>query len=145
MSQLPTVLIIDDAAATRHGLGQLLALRGYDTREARNGAHGLAMLRSEPGIRLVVLDLRMPESDGSWFREHQLDDAETLRTTLRIEHILYKPVSIDALLDIVARYCAAYGLRCPRRRRIRRRRRPQKFSSTPRLAHARCELPARGL
>ena len=123
MSLRQTVLIIDDAPATRHGLGQLLVLRGYDTREARNGAHGLAMLRSEPGIRLVVLDLRMPESDGSWFREHQLDDptiacipvvvftgagdAETLRQTLRIEHILYKPVSIDALLDIVARYCAA--------------------------------------
>jgi DNA-binding NtrC family response regulator len=123
MSLRPTVLIIDDAAGTRHGLGQLLELRGYDTREARNGAHGLAILRSEPGIRLVVLDLWMPVSDGSWFRERQLDDptiahipvvvftgaadAETLRTTLRIEHILYKPVSIDALLDIVARYCAA--------------------------------------
>ena len=69
MSLRPTVLIIDDAAGTRHGLGQLLELRGYDTREARNGAHGLAMLRSEPGIRLVVLDLWMPVSDGSWFRE----------------------------------------------------------------------------
>ena len=122
MTLRPTVLIIDDAAATRHGLGQLLQLRGYDTREARNGAHGLEMLKSEPGIRLVVLDLRMPESDGSWFRQRQLEDptiadipvvvftgagdAETLRTTLRIEHILYKPVSVDALLDIVARYCA---------------------------------------
>jgi len=123
MSLRQKVLIIDDAAGTRHGLGQLLELRGYDTREARNGAHGLAMLRSEPGIRLVVLDLRMPESDGLWFRERQLadptiaripvvvftgdGDAETLRSTLRIEHILYKPVSIDALLEIVALYCAA--------------------------------------
>ena len=120
---MPTVLIIDDTAGTRHGLGQLLKLRGYDTREARNGAHGLSLLRSEPEIRLVLLDLRMPESDGSWFREHQLDDptiagvpvvvftgagdAEALRTTLRIEHILYKPVAIDELLELVARYCAA--------------------------------------
>jgi CheY-like chemotaxis protein len=123
MSLRQTVLIIDDAPATRHGLGQLLELRGYDTREARNGAHGLEILRSEPEIRLVVLDLRMPGSDGAWFRQRQLEDptiagipvvvftgagdAQTLRATLQIEHILYKPVSIDALLDIVARYCEA--------------------------------------
>jgi CheY-like chemotaxis protein len=122
MSLQQTVLIIDDAPATRNGLAKLLALRGYDTREARNGAHGVEMLRSEPGIRLVVLDLRMPGSDGSWFRQHQLEDptiadipvvlftgagdAETLRTTLRIEHVLMKPISIDKLLDVIGRYCA---------------------------------------
>ena len=122
MSLRQTVLIIDDAPATRHGLAKLLELRGYDTREARNGAHGVEMLRNEPGIRLVVLDFRMPGSDGSWFRQHQLEDptiadipvvvftgagdAETIRTTLRIEHILNKPISIDELLDIIGRYCA---------------------------------------
>ena len=123
MSLRPAVLIIDDAVGTRHGLGQLLELRGFDTREARNGAHGLQLLQNEPGIRLVVLDFHMPVSDGAWFRERQLTDptiagipvvvftgaadVEALRQSLRVDHILSKPVSIDALLDIVASYCAA--------------------------------------
>ena len=37
---MPTVLIIDDADATRAGLVRLFQLRGYTTKEAVNGAEG---------------------------------------------------------------------------------------------------------
>src|SRR5262249_32479383 len=70
----PVVLVIDDVHATRSGLVQLLRLRGFDAREACNGVEGLDVLRREPGVRVVVLDLLMPGTNGYWFREQQLKD-----------------------------------------------------------------------
>src|ERR687895_1322709 len=70
----PTVLVVDDVDATRQGLAQLLQLLGYDTREASNGDEALQRLREDPRIRVVVLDLLMPGTNGYWFREQQLSD-----------------------------------------------------------------------
>ena len=63
---MAAVLIVDDAVGTRRGLGQLLELRGYQTREAINGSDALDILLTSAsnGERLA--------SDGS------LDDEVTL-------------------------------------------------------------------
>jgi CheY-like chemotaxis protein len=115
------VLIVDDVDATRRGLAQLLQLLGYETLEAANGDEGLQRLREEPRIRVVVLDLLMPGSNGYWFREQQLKDPaiadvpiivftgsetnDTLMQALRVTEVLQKPVSADALCAAVSRHC----------------------------------------
>ena len=118
---MPTVLIVDDADATRSGLVRLFQLRGYDTREAVNGADGLQRLREDPSINVVVLDLMMPGTNGYWFREQQLKDPSIAHIpaivftgrelqgdateTLKVAEVFQKPVSADALCEAVGRYC----------------------------------------
>jgi CheY-like chemotaxis protein len=123
VAQLPAVLVVDDTLGTREGLAQLLRLQGYEACEAADGAEALALLRQRPDIRLVVLDIRMPGADGWWFRRHQLedpaiagipvvafsgaaDDPDTVRQKMGIEHVLRKPASVDALLQIIRRLCS---------------------------------------
>ena len=114
MASAPTVLIIDDAVATRRGLAELLRLRGFSAQEAGTGEEGLRCLREDPSIAVVVLDLRMPGGNGFWFREQQLADpaiadvpiivftgaadADEAREQLRVAQVLHKPVSVDELL-----------------------------------------------
>jgi CheY-like chemotaxis protein len=115
------VLIVDDVAATRTGLAELLQLLGYETEEAANGREGLRHLQNNPRIAVVVLDLLMPGANGYWFREQQLKDPEiadvpvivftgaqtndVLTQALKVTEVLHKPVSADALCAAVNRYC----------------------------------------
>ena len=117
------VLIVDDVAATRTGLAELLRLRGYVAHEAATGEEGLRCLRENPTTEVVVLDLRMPGGNGFWFREQQLADplvahvpvivftgaADTASAAeqLRIDEVMRKPVAVDDLLAAIARHCQA--------------------------------------
>jgi cyclic di-GMP phosphodiesterase len=59
----PQVLVVDDVAANRDLIDGLLEGRGYDVRQARDGAEALAMVRaSQPDV--VLLDIDMPIMDG---------------------------------------------------------------------------------
>jgi CheY-like chemotaxis protein len=116
-----TVLLIDDVRETRQALAELLQRRGYATLEAGGGEEGLQILRDHAGaVGVVVLDLLMPGSNGWWFREQQLVDAavaeipvvvftsagksDLLKYTLKVQEVLFKPVSVDDLLEAIARY-----------------------------------------
>jgi CheY-like chemotaxis protein len=117
----PRVLIVDDVAATRTGLAELLRLRGYAAQEAATGEEGLRRLREDPATGVVVLDLRMPGGNGFWFREQQLADplvahipvivftgvadAAAAAAQLRISEVMRKPVAVDDLLAAIARHC----------------------------------------
>jgi CheY-like chemotaxis protein len=123
MTSRRVVLIVDDVEATRTGLAKLLRLKGYDTHEAHNGAEALTLLRLLPGIRVVVLDVWMPDTDGFWFRKQQLLDpllAEIpvvvftgapnglqLAKQMHVEDVLLKPFSIDRLCAAIERHCRA--------------------------------------
>jgi two-component system chemotaxis sensor kinase CheA len=117
-----SVLVVDDVDATRHGLAELLRLRGYAPREAKNGAEGIEVLREHPDTCVVVLDLTMPGTNGVWFREQQLMEpalahipvivftgsasAEELRR-LAVTDVLMKPFSVDELFAAIERHGAA--------------------------------------
>jgi len=58
------ILIIDDDAALRTGLGEALGDLGHIAEEAANGEAGLQRLAHPPTIDGVLLDLRMPGLDG---------------------------------------------------------------------------------
>ena len=116
------VLVVDDVEATRSGLAQLLQLRGFQTREAANGAEALHIVRAHRDVCAVVLDLGMPGTDGYWFREQQLRDPEIAgipvivfsasieadqARDLGIADVCQKPFSLDQLFEAVNRACAA--------------------------------------
>ncbi len=115
------VLVVDDVDATRTGLAELLRMLGYDALTAKEGAEALRMLRDEPRIRAVVLDLIMPGRNGYWFREEQLKDPaiaaipvivftgagqqEDISASLNVTEVLFKPLSVDRLLEAISRCC----------------------------------------
>ena len=116
-----SVLIIDDNEATRTGLVQLLTLRGYRTLAAADGRDGLALLRSDRSVGLIILDLGMPIADGYWFRERQREDPLIAHVPLIVftgttheqldpraldgADVLHKPVGIPQLLERIAIHC----------------------------------------
>ena len=57
------ILIIDDDAISRVGLGEMVATAGFSVLEAAGGREGLAVLEKEP-VSAVLLDLIMPGMDG---------------------------------------------------------------------------------
>lgn len=56
------ILIVDDEAENRSSLRAILEREGWACLEAENAADALSLLRSEPGIRLLITDLKMPGS-----------------------------------------------------------------------------------
>jgi len=60
--QTPTILVVDDEQLIRWSLISRLADEGYRTVEAENGAQALARVRE--GVDLVLLDYKLPDSDG---------------------------------------------------------------------------------
>jgi two-component system KDP operon response regulator KdpE len=60
----PVVLVVDDEAQIRRFLRAGLELDGYTVMEAENGQEGLRTVTMR-SIDLVILDLAMPDMDGS--------------------------------------------------------------------------------
>lgn len=58
------ILAVDDEPDLRSLLRILLKTRGYDVLEAASGAEALALLRADPKIDLVIMDIMMPGLSG---------------------------------------------------------------------------------
>ncbi len=58
------VLIAEDHADSRHTLARFLRRMGFRVLEAGNGRDALAAARQEPDLRVVLMDVNMPEMDG---------------------------------------------------------------------------------
>jgi CheY-like chemotaxis protein len=57
------VLLVEDESITRAHLADMLRKEGYEVREARDGAEGVALFESER-FDVVVTDLVMPRMNG---------------------------------------------------------------------------------
>jgi CheY-like chemotaxis protein len=120
---LAMVLVVDDDAAWRDVVSELLALEGVEARTASNGLEALRRLRRQ---RLrpdaIVLDLSMPLLSGWQFRDEQLSDPSLRDIPVVIvsgddlghtpaDRYLRKPCSpedlIGALRELVPARCAA--------------------------------------
>jgi CheY-like chemotaxis protein len=116
---LAPILLIEDDADSRDTLAELLGESGYSVLQARSGAEALALLRSGYKPSLILLDLMMPIMSGFEFREIQRRDPELMKIPvvvisgaadqnpaelLKVEVVLQKPFSFEALLEVVARY-----------------------------------------
>lgn len=58
------ILIVDDEAPNREALRLLLEKSGWPCLEAENGQVALEKLKTQPDIRLLITDLKMPEMNG---------------------------------------------------------------------------------
>ncbi len=117
MAHPPTVLIVDDDAAIRKMLVEVLSLEGFPTETAVNGREALEMLARSNGPRIILLDLLMPELDGRGVMEalqanpeerarHKIilvsawSNLETARD-LEPDSTLSKPFTVSQLLNIL--------------------------------------------
>lgn len=115
------ILVIEDDAGIRESLQELFVSEGYDVFLAEDGRKGLEMLREQKPF-LVLLDLMMPVMDGSAFLadlersgDQQLAATPIVLLTAagarntagcKVHEILTKPIDIDALLTVAAKYSA---------------------------------------
>jgi CheY-like chemotaxis protein len=115
------VLVIDDEPVMRTLFRRSLESAGFDVVVAEDGPVGLQMLRNDPEIRLVLLDMNMPRMGGREFREEQRADpllkdvptvivtgeplATLVQSELHAAEYLLKPVGRDHLISVVSDYC----------------------------------------
>ncbi len=116
MAHSPTILIVDDDAAIRKMLVEVLSLEGYPTETAANGQEALDML-STSAPRIVLLDLMMPILDGRGVMT-QLDSDPVSRSQhkvilvsaftnlessrdLTVDGTLAKPFTVPQLLSVL--------------------------------------------
>jgi CheY-like chemotaxis protein len=115
------VLIVEDDPDVRDVLCEVLRDEGYGVVGAANGLEALQRLRSGAPPCLILLDLMMPVMNGWEFRAEQQRDAalreipvvilsgngnmERDAGELGAAVYLSKPMNLDTLLAIVARYC----------------------------------------
>ncbi|HEY7983701.1 MAG TPA: response regulator [Ktedonobacterales bacterium] len=117
----PTILIVDDDAAIRNMIVEVLTLEGYPIETATNGQEALQRL-SEGAPRVVLLDLLMPVMDGratlaALEREperrqrHQIILVSAMHNLegardLQVDGQLPKPFTVEQLLNTLAPYIA---------------------------------------
>jgi signal transduction histidine kinase len=111
-----TVLVVDDEPAVRALITEVLSELGYTALEAGDGIAGLALLKSQPDIGLLVTDVGLPKGMNG----RQLADAARVgRPDLKVlfitgyaenavigngrlepgMHVLTKPFAIDAIAN----------------------------------------------
>jgi CheY-like chemotaxis protein len=105
-----TVLVVDDDAAIREVIAEVLRDEGYDVAEAANGAQALEALHAMAHPGLVLLDLMMPVMSGWEFLEEVRADGKLSHVPIVVVsamaapgvsgHLL-KPVDLDRLLQTV--------------------------------------------
>ena len=115
---MSVVLVVDDDTDLREAMCDVLEAAGHTTHASRNGEEALALMRREPRIDVVLLDLMMPVMDGWTFRESQLADVELAhipvvvmtaaadlsRSPIAAAQILSKPVTAKTLIAAVEQH-----------------------------------------
>ena len=103
-NQKPTVLIVDDEAAPRAALTQILK-EDFKILTADNGGHALAVI-NDHGVDLITLDLKLQDSSGSDILK------EIKRTHREIEVIMVTAYgSLQSAMDCVRHGAAGFLLK----------------------------------
>jgi two-component system cell cycle response regulator DivK len=118
------VLIVDDNEKNRKLARDVLCAAGFQTLEAATGAEGIA-LAAEHVPDVILMDLRLPDMDGTEAARKLEDGARTARipvlamSALRLDRgggwleaagfagWLEKPIRVGEFPDQVRRYCTS--------------------------------------
>jgi len=111
-------MIVYDDPDIREEIAEALVREGYEVTEAADGVEALAALRA-PMPNLVLLDMMMPRMDGNEFLEAISSRPELGQIPIVVvsaypgevrrgaKRIVAKPISLHALLDVVAEFAGA--------------------------------------
>ncbi|MFM7573525.1 MAG: putative bifunctional diguanylate cyclase/phosphodiesterase [Snowella sp.] len=115
---MTTILIIEDEAAIRELISELLILEGFDVAEAVNGREGIAIAQSVLPD-LIICDVMMPEIDGHGVLQALQKNPQTVTIpfifltakgtrqdvryamNLGADDYLIKPFANDELLEVI--------------------------------------------
>ena len=116
------ILIIDDDSRNIFALTAVLRSKGFDVRSASSAGDGLEMLRSNKGIKIVLLDMMMPDMDGYEAlrvirSDKEISGATVFAVTAQAmmgdrekcleagaNEYVSKPIDVDLLLELLNRY-----------------------------------------
>ena len=115
------VMIVDDDEDLRESLDVLLTRRGFLVVSASNGQDALESIDPDDPPGLILLDLMMPVMNGWQLRARLLEDVRLAEipivllsgvadltfeaAPLRTVAALVKPVDLERLYELVAKYC----------------------------------------
>lgn len=112
---METILIVEDEAATRDILSELLQNDGRLIVTAADGKEAFECLTKLPRPCLILLDLMMPRMDGFEFLRRQSADPSLVGIPTIVlssshlpagaKHQLSKPVDVERLIALVNQYC----------------------------------------
>jgi two-component system cell cycle response regulator DivK len=124
-AERPLVLIVDDNEKNLKLARDVLRASGFRTLEAASGAEGIALATEHlPGV--ILMDLRLPDMDGTDAARNLAEEARTARIpivalssvpvgdgdwflTAGFAGYLEKPFSVAEFPDQVRGYCSATG------------------------------------
>ncbi len=117
------ILVVDDDAALRNTLVEILEEEGYRATAASNGMEALEVLRtSQAPPAVILLDMMMPVMDGWAFRAEQRRDpslseipvvifsaqgnVKEMASQVSASAYLKKPLLLKELLDMIDKFCS---------------------------------------
>jgi CheY-like chemotaxis protein len=111
------ILVVDDDEDIRNTMAQILTEEGYSVTAVADGLKALAELENGSRPQLILLDLMMPQMDGSELLRRLGQEARhsaipvvviTASTTVKpppgAVAILRKPLLLERLLELVERF-----------------------------------------
>jgi CheY-like chemotaxis protein len=117
VSDMGTVLVVDDDLDLREIVADVLTHAGYETLCAEHGSAALEVLRREDAPDVILLDMMMPVMNGLSFAKEMRKDAriadipivtfsaqadhERAAQTIRAAASLKKPVKMKELLSVL--------------------------------------------
>ena len=120
MDRKPCIAVVEDDDDLREAISDLLRDGGFDVLMSSNGKDALTLLRNNPHVRAIVLDVMMPVMNGATFRGEQLadpaiaaiplvlltgrDDSAPIASMLGAVACLQKPLAADALMRVLEPY-----------------------------------------
>ena len=115
MSEILSILVVDDDPSMADSLTEILDIKGFEVRAANSGAEALQILRDHP-VDVMLADVRMPDMNGVELYRATRKTHPNLRTFLMtayaaddiiqkgmaegIKTVFSKPVDINLLISI---------------------------------------------
>jgi CheY-like chemotaxis protein len=122
MDEQKSILVIDDDNRNIFALSAVLRSKGYQVLTAPSARDGITLLRKDQDIKVVLLDMMMPDMDGyealGIIREDEaLKDKKVIAVTAQAmvgdrekcleagaDEYVSKPVDVDFLLQLIDSY-----------------------------------------
>lgn len=119
--ECPRIFVIEDDQDIRESLEIALRFEGYEVESFANGQEAIDRMHKTPEPCLILLDMMMPIMDGEEFMRHfhelpatilpipvflvSANSSKEESNRMGCRGFLKKPVTLDALVSIVEKFC----------------------------------------